>query len=393
MSSPTVILGVGGGIAAYKSCDLLRRLQDLSFDVIVVPTPASLNFVGRATWEALSGHPVTSEVWESVDTVRHVSLGSSGFPILIAPATADLIARLAAGRADDLLTNTVLASSAPKFLAPAMHPQMWLNAATRANVATLRSRGFFVLDPVEGRLTGSDSGIGRLPDTGAIVNAFTEFLGDKKDLKGKRFLISAGGTREAIDTVRFIGNRSSGKQGYALAKVAAARGGIVDLVLANADFPSLPGITIHHVENVEQMRNTLHSLASTADVVIMAAAISDVKPAVINDRKLHKEELHSITVVPNPDIVAELSATRRQGQIIVAFAAETNDHLDSAQAKMARKGVDIIYVNDVSGGAIFGSDTSYGTILLRDGAQISVGESSKEDVAGILLDAVREKLG
>ena len=393
MSSPTVILGVGGGIAAYKSCDLLRRLQDLSFDVTVIPTPASLNFVGRATWEALSGHPASSEVWEAVDTVRHVALGSSGAPILIAPATADLVARLAAGRADDLLTNTVLASTAPKFLAPAMHPQMWQNPATVANVATLRTRGFFILDPVDGRLTGSDSGLGRLPDTAAIINAFTEFLGAKKDFQGKRILISAGGTREPIDPVRFIGNRSSGKQGYAIAKIAAMRGANVDLVLANADFPTLPGMTIHHVETVEQMRHTLHRLAPSSDVVVMAAAISDVKPVASREDKIHKDELHSLELIANPDIVAELSASRTRGQIIVAFAAETEDHLASARAKMERKGVDIIYVNDVSGGAIFGSNTSYGTILLRDGAHISVGESSKEVVAGILLDAVREKLG
>jgi len=393
MSSPTVILGVGGGIAAYKSCDLLRRLQELSYDVTVIPTPASLNFVGKATWEALSGKKVTTEVWEDVESVRHVALGASGSPILIAPATADLMARLAAGRADDLLTNTVLASTAPIFLAPAKHPQMWLNPATVANVATLRSRGYFVLEPATGRLTGEDSGIGRLPDTASILHAFTEFLGGKKDFHGRRVLVSAGGTREPIDAVRYIGNRSSGKQGYALAKIAAMRGAQVDLVLANAEFPAFPGITIHRVETVDEMRTELKKYAAAVDVIAMAAAVSDARPENASHHKLHKEELRSISLTLNPDIVTELSASRPQGQVILAFAAETDDHLTSAQEKMERKGVDLLYVNDVSGGAIFGSDTSYGTILLRDGARISVGESSKEGVAGILLDAVRDKLG
>lgn len=391
MSSPTVILGVGGGIAAYKSCDLVRRLQDYSFDVTVIPTPAALHFVGKATWEALSGHPVTTQVWEMVDSVRHVSLGASGAPILIAPATADLIARLAHGRADDLLTTTVLASQAPIFIAPAMHPQMWLNPATQENVATLRSRGYFVLTPDEGRLTGSDSGIGRLPDTSSILHAFTEFLGQKKDYRGQTVVVTAGGTREPIDAVRFIGNRSSGKQGYAIAKIAATRGAQVELILANAHFPDFPGVRQHRVETVEEMNQKLSQLVPSCDYLFMAAAVSDVKPANPHGEKIHKNELHSIDLEENPDLLANLSKHKRSDQIFVGFAAETSDVIASARSKLERKQLDAIYVNDVSGGAIFGRDTSCGTILLRDGAQVSVGESSKEVVAGALLDAVRER--
>ena len=391
MSAPTVILGVGGGIAAYKSCDLLRRLQDFSYDVTVIPTPAALNFVGKATWEALSGHPVTTQVWEMVDSVRHVALGATGAPILIAPATADVIARLAHGRADDLLTTTVLASQAPIFIAPAMHPQMWHNRATQENVSLLKSRGYYVLTPSEGRLTGSDSGIGRLPEISEILHAFTEFLGSTKDYRGKRVVVTAGGTREPLDAVRFIGNRSSGKQGYAIAKRAAMRGARVDLVLANASFPDFPGVEQHAVETVAELEAVLQRLVPASDFLFMAAAVSDVRPENPSAEKVHKGELHAISLVQNPDVLAALSASKRSDQIFVGFAAETSDAVASALSKMERKNLDAIYVNDVSGGAIFGSDSSYGTILLRNGAQISVGESSKEEVAGVLLDTVRER--
>ena len=212
-----ILLGVGGGIAAYKSCDLLRRLQDQGFEVTVIPTPASLNFVGKATWEALSGKSVYTQVWESVEKVNHVSLGDKADYIIVAPATADLIARIANGRADDLLTNTILASTAPKLLVPAMHPKMWLNPATQANVSKLREMGFVILEPATGRLTGNDSGVGRFPDTSTIIEKFTNEILVKPDLVGSRILITAGGTREAIDDVRFISNRSSGNQGVALA--------------------------------------------------------------------------------------------------------------------------------------------------------------------------------
>ena len=392
-SNRQVILGVGGGIAAYKACDLLRRLQERGFDVFVIPTPASLNFVGKATWEALSGNPVTTQVWEEIPSVRHVSLGSANIPILIAPATADLIARIAAGRADDLLSTTVLATEAPVFLAPAMHPAMWKNQATQDNCEILEMRGFGFIEPAEGRLTGEDSGIGRLPETIDIINAFENFLGQSLDLKDKRVLISAGGTREPIDAVRFIGNKSSGKQGYALAKIAAQRGAHVDLVLANAHFSPFPGVTFHHVSTAEELLATMEPLALTADIVIASAAVADAKPLHTSEKKIHKENLKSINLVENPDVIATLAIAKKPHQIFVGFAAETENHSASAWEKMERKGLDVIYVNDVSGGAIFGSDSTYGTILTRDGAQISVGESSKEELAELLLNVVREKLG
>ena len=392
-SQRQVILGVSGGIAAYKACDLLRRLQERGFEVTVIPTPSALNFVGKATWQALSGNPVTTEVWEEVESVRHISLGSANIPMLIAPATADVMARIAAGRADDLLTTTVLATKAPIFFAPAMHPAMWSNSATIENRKILEMRGYGFIEPATGRLTGSDSGVGRLPESIEIINAFENFLGQELDFKEKRILVSAGGTREAIDPVRFIGNRSSGIQGYELAKVAARRGAVVDLVLANADFPAFPGVTIHHVVSADQLLKTMSQLSHSADVIISSAAVADAKPSQKSVKKLHKEDFHSIQLIPNPDVIASLSASRKPGQVFVGFAAETDDLIHSAQAKMAKKDLDVIYVNDVSGGAIFGSSTTYGTILTRDGAQISVGESSKEELAGLLLDTVREKLG
>ena len=263
-----VILGVGGGIAAYKSCELLRRLQDHGYVITVVPTPASLNFVGAATWEALSGRPVTTQVWESVHTVPHIALAERADFFLIAPATADLIARLAMGRADDLLTNLVLASDVPKMIVPAMHPSMWLDPATVANVSTLRSRGFTVMDPEVGRLTGDDVGPGRFPETQAIISNFDHMTGHKQDLLGKKVLITAGGTREAIDPVRFIGNRSSGKQGVALAKAARDRGAQVQLIAANCDVANLKGIEIVEVETTSQMQTALQKHFDQCDILI-----------------------------------------------------------------------------------------------------------------------------
>ncbi|MFM7860278.1 MAG: bifunctional phosphopantothenoylcysteine decarboxylase/phosphopantothenate--cysteine ligase CoaBC, partial [Candidatus Nanopelagicaceae bacterium] len=260
-----ILLGVGGGIAAYKSCDLLRRLQDQGHQVTVVPTPASLNFVGRATWEALSGKPVYTEVWDEIDKVNHVALGDRSEYIIIAPATADLISRLAHGRADDLLTNTVLASNAPKLLVPAMHPKMWLNEATQRNLAELKNRGFYSLPPAVGKLTGGDSGIGRFPDISAILEVFQNEILVKTDLKGLKILITAGGTREDIDEVRFIGNRSSGKQGAAIAKVAKARGAEVTLIAANMDTTALVGINTIPVKSTEELADALSANFDSCD--------------------------------------------------------------------------------------------------------------------------------
>jgi len=387
-----VILGVGGGIAAYKSCELLRRLQDRGYVLTVVPTPNSLNFVGAATWEALSGRPVTTQVWESVHTVPHVALAERADYFLIAPATADLIARLAMGRADDLLTNLVLASNAPKMIVPAMHPSMWLDPATVANVATLRSRGFTVMDPEVGRLTGNDVGPGRFPETEAIVSTFDEMTGQKQDLLGKRVLITAGGTREAIDPVRFIGNRSSGKQGIALAIAARNRGAKVQLIAANCDISTLQGIEVFQVETTAQMQNTLQENFGQCDLLIMSAAVADARPVQAASEKIKKSNLSSIELQANPDLLAELS-TQKTGQVLVGFAAETKDHLQEARRKLEAKGLDVIYVNDVSGGAIFGQDTTMGTILIRNEADIAVKEVSKDALSNTLLDHAIRQLG
>ena len=387
-----VILGVGGGIAAYKSCELLRRLQDRGYVITVVPTPSSLNFVGAATWEALSGRPVTTQVWESVHTVPHIALAERANFFLIAPATADLIARLAMGRADDLLTNLVLASDVPKMIVPAMHPSMWFDPATVANVATLKNRGFIVMEPEVGRLTGDDIGPGRFPETTAIISTFDGMTGHKQDLAGKKVLITAGGTREAIDPVRFIGNRSSGKQGIALAQAARDRGAQVGLIAANCDVSHLKGVELFPVETTAQMQAALQKQFDSCDILIMAAAVADARPSEVASDKIKKVALSSIDLEENPDLLAEISA-RKSKQILIGFAAETKDHLQEARRKLEAKGLDVIYVNDVSGGAIFGQDTTMGTILIRNEADIAVKEVSKDALSNTLLDQAIRQLG
>ena len=387
-----VVLGVGGGIAAYKSCELLRRLQDRGYVITVVPTPSSLNFVGKATWEALSGRAANSQVWEDVHTVPHISLAEKADFFLIAPATADLIARLAAGRADDLLTNLVLASNVPKMLVPAMHPSMWLDPATVTNVQTLRTRGFIVMEPEVGRLTGSDSGVGRFPEVSSIIDAFDDVTGQRQDLKGKKVLVTAGGTREAIDPVRFIGNKSSGKQGVAIALSARNRGAQVHLIAANVDTSALQGIEISTVESTSQLHEVLLQQFPLCDVLIMSAAVADAKPKAFSLEKIKKSFFGSIELEENPDLLASLAPVRTH-QMIIGFAAETKDHLQEARRKMSAKGLDVIYVNDVSGGAIFGQDTTLGTILLRNDADIAVKEVSKDALGNLLLDQAIRQLG
>ena len=387
-----VVLGVGGGIAAYKSCELLRRLQDRGYVITVVPTPSSLNFVGKATWEALSGRAANSQVWEDVHTVPHVSLAEKADFFLIAPATADLIARLAAGRADDLLTNLVLASGVPKMLVPAMHPSMWLDPATVTNVQTLRTRGFIVMEPEVGRLTGSDSGVGRFPEVASIIDAFDDVTGQQQDLKGKKVLVTAGGTREAIDPVRFIGNKSSGKQGVAIALAARNRGAQVHLIAANVDTSALQGIEISKVESTSQLHEVLLQQFPQCDVLIMSAAVADAKPKAFSLEKIKKSLFGSIELEENPDLLASLAPVRTH-QMIIGFAAETKDHLQEARRKMDAKGLDVVYVNDVSGGAIFGQDTTLGTILLRNDADIAVKEVSKDALGNLLLDQAIRQLG
>ena len=392
-----LLLGVAGGISAYKSCDLLRRLQDEGFIVDVVPTQASLNFVGKATWEALSGRKVITDLWSEVENVPHISMAKENNIIVIAPTTADLLAKLASGRADDLLTNIVLASTAPKILVPAMHPEMWSNAATIQNVKILQDRGFTVITPGEGRMTGSDFGVGRYPETSNIIAEVNKHLPQLADLLGRKILITAGGTREPIDPIRFIGNRSSGKQGFALALAAASRGAQVHLVTANTDLPNVEGITTTLVETAEQMSAVLELEFPHSDALIMSAAVADAKVANYSEDKIRKESLNRVDLAKNPDILKSLANSKKFNQVIIGFAAETSEDLvileESGRTKLASKSLDLIYVNNVSNGAVFGSDFTQGLIIDRDMNVIKVPEISKDTLSDILLDQLVSKLG
>jgi phosphopantothenoylcysteine decarboxylase/phosphopantothenate--cysteine ligase len=392
-----LLLGVAGGISAYKSCDLLRRLQDEGFIVDVVPTQASLNFVGKATWEALSGRKVITDLWSEVENVPHISMAKENNIIVIAPTTADLLAKLASGRADDLLTNIVLASTAPKILVPAMHPEMWSNAATVQNVKVLQDRGFIVVNPGEGRMTGSDFGVGRYPETSNIIAEVNKHLPQLADLLGRKILITAGGTREPIDPIRFIGNRSSGKQGFALAVAAASRGAQVHLVTANTDLPTVEGITTTLVETAEEMSAVLELEFPHSDALIMSAAVADAKVANYSEAKIRKESLNRVDLAKNPDILKSLSTNKKLNQIIIGFAAETSEDLatleENGRAKLASKSLDLIYVNNVSNGEVFGSNFTQGLIIDRDLNVIKVPEISKDTLSDILLDQLVSKLG
>ena len=391
-----LLLGVAGGISAYKSCDLLRRLQDDGFIVDVVPTQASLNFVGKATWEALSGRKVITDLWSEVENVPHISMAKENNIIVIAPTTADLLAKLASGRADDLLTNIVLASTAPKILVPAMHPEMWSNAATVQNVKILQDRGFTVVNPGEGRMTGSDIGVGRYPETSNIIAEVNKHLPQVADLLGRKILITAGGTREPIDPIRFIGNRSSGKQGFALAVAAASRGAQVHLVTANTDLPTVEGITTTLVETAEEMSAVLELEFPHSDALIMSAAVADAKVANYSETKIRKESLNRVDLAKNPDILKSLSTNKKLNQIIIGFAAETSEDLatleENGRAKLASKSLDLIYINNVTNGAVFGSNFTQGLIIDRDMNVIKVPEISKDTLSDILLDQLVSKL-
>jgi len=392
-----LLLGVAGGISAYKSCDLIRRLQENGFIVTVVPTESSLNFIGKATWAALSGNKVYSDLWSDTEDVPHIMLAKKSDLIVIAPATADLIARIAQGRADDLLTNIVLASTKPKILVPAMHPEMWLNDATQSNVKLLRSRGFLIIEPDFGKMTGSDVGVGRYPESTRIITEINGHLLRNADLIGKKILITAGGTREPIDPVRFIGNRSSGKQGFALAKAAANRGAEVHLIIANSELPSIDGITTTAVETADEMASVVAIEFEHCDALIMSAAVSDFKVSNSADLKYHKDEINSISLATNADIISNVSKSKRSSQVVVGFAAETmNDSIDLERAgakKLMSKGIDLIYVNDVSNGKIFGSDQTSGVIMDASGVVSQVPSISKDTLSEILLDQLLIKLG
>ena len=356
------------------------------------PLPNSRYLVGAATWAALSGRPVFTQVWENVHEVSHISIAQTADFFLIAPATADLIARIAGGRADDLLTSLVLAAQTPILIVPAMHPSMWTAASTVANVALLRERGFTVMEPDFGRLTGSDSGQGRFPESAAIIQVFNALTGHIQDLLGKRVLVTGGGTREAIDPVRFIGNRSSGKQALALAKAAVLRGAQVHLIAANTDTSALSGVEVTHVESANEMGQALLLQFPTCDVLVMAAAVADARPLHHYSEKIKKNQLEVIELEATPDLLASLSAIKTN-QVMIGFAAETSELIASASAKLTAKGLDVIYVNDVSGGAIFGKDTTQGMIISRTGAHIALKEVSKDALANLLLDHAIRQLG
>jgi phosphopantothenoylcysteine decarboxylase/phosphopantothenate--cysteine ligase len=393
-----IVIGVGAGIAAYKVCDLVRRLSEAGHEIRVIPTPESVRFVGTATWEALSGHPVSTTPWDDVPSVPHVRIGQQADLIVVAPATADLLARSAAGLAPDLLGNVLLTARCPVIFAPAMHTEMWLHPATVANVATLRARGAIVLEPASGRLTGPDSGPGRLPEPAELAAAAARVLargGLPPDLAGRRVVVSAGGTREEIDPVRFIGNWSSGRQGYAVAAAAAARGAEVTLVAANTDLPDPAGVRVVRVTSAADLRAAMLPLAQAADAVVMAAAVADYRPAVRSAGKLKKTggAPAPISLAENPDILRELAGPlRRPGQVIVGFGAETSDLLANGAAKLAAKGCDLLVVNQVGDGLAFGTADNAAEILAADGERVSVPRGPKENLADVIWDLIAVRL-
>ncbi|TDC40183.1 bifunctional phosphopantothenoylcysteine decarboxylase/phosphopantothenate--cysteine ligase CoaBC [Micromonospora sp. KC213] len=397
--SAEIVLGVGGGIAAYKACELLRLFTESGHRVRVVPTASALRFVGAPTWAALSGQPVADDVWSDVHEVPHVRLGQRADLVVVAPATADLLARAAHGLADDLLTNTLLTARCPVVLAPAMHTEMWEHPATVANVATLRSRGVRVIEPAVGRLTGADSGKGRLPDPSEIFaiarRALARGVDAPADLAGRHVVVTAGGTREPLDPVRFLGNRSSGKQGYAFARAAVARGARVTLVAANVALPDPAGVDLVRVGTTEELRTATLAAAEGADVMVMAAAPADFRPASYASSKIKKVDgggAPTIELVTNPDIAAELGRQRRPEQLLVVFAAETGDAEANGRAKLARKRADLIVVNEVGVDKVFGADTNAATVIAADGTVHVLPEQDKEDLADGVWDLVVSRL-
>jgi phosphopantothenoylcysteine decarboxylase/phosphopantothenate--cysteine ligase len=396
---PRIVLGVSGGIAAYKACELLRLLTEAQHDVIVVPTKAALNFVGAATWAALSGHPVVTDLFDDVHEVPHVRLGQWADLVLVVPATADLLARAAHGMADDLLANVLLTARCPVVFAPAMHTEMWQHAATQANVATLRSRDAVVIEPAVGRLTGADSGPGRLPEPAEIAEVARRVLargiaGLRPDLAGRRVVVSAGGTREPLDPVRFLGNRSSGRQGYALATTAVARGAEVTVVAANVTLPDPAGAKVVRVGTADELRAAVLEAAAGADAVVMAAAVADFRPATVAGSKIKKADADppALELTRNADVLAELGRLRPAGQVIVGFAAETDDVLAHGRAKLAAKGADLLVVNEVGAGLGFDVPENSATILAADGTTTEVPAGPKAALADVVWDLVAARM-
>ena len=423
-----VVLGVAGGIAAYKACSLLRLLSEAGHDVTVVPTAAALNFVGAPTWAALSGKPVHTDVWSDITEVPHVRIGQQADLVIVAPATADLLARAATGQADDLLTNVLRTARCPIVMAPAMHTEMWDHPATQANVATLSERGVHIVPPASGRLTGKDTGPGRLPEPEDLFAVCRRILahGESADrgasaavdavaadtmpilegrLRGQRIVVSAGGTREPLDPVRFLGNRSSGKQGYAVAAEAARRGADVTLV-STVGLPVPDGVTVVAVETAQEMRLAMLEAADQADVVVMAAAVADFRPEHYVEHKIKKshdgagdDSAPELRLVRNPDILAELVRHRGDaaGPVIVGFAAETGDDegsvLDHGRAKLARKGCDVLVVNEVGKGVAFGQEDNTVHLLLQGSSRVvEAGPAPKAIIAAAIWDLVETLL-
>jgi phosphopantothenoylcysteine decarboxylase/phosphopantothenate--cysteine ligase len=401
-----VILGVGAGIAAYKACELLRLFKESGHSVRVIPTQDALRFVGAATWEALSGEQATTDVWTGVADVPHVKLGQSADLLIVVPATADLLARAATGMSNDLLTATLLTARCPVVYAPAMHTEMWEHPATRHNVATLRARGALVVEPAVGRLTGKDSGKGRLPDPADLFELAEKIISGTRGsrapvlddrslpLTGKLVLISAGGTREELDPVRFLGNWSTGRQGYAFAKSAVALGADVTLVAANVELPDPAGAKVVRVVSARDMHAAMLAEATAADVIIMTAAVADFRPVARSAQKIKKDGTRPspIELTENPDILADLSMRRKEhgpdGQVIVGFAAETAPDLDAARAKLARKGCDMLVVNQVGNGQGFGTTDNEWLVLDAAGTVTGISRRSKDDLADDILAQV-----
>lgn len=430
MSGLRIVLGVSGGIAAYKVCTLLRSFTEAGHDVTVVPTPAALRFVGEATWAALSGNPVATDVWSEVHEVPHVRIGQQADLVVVAPATADLLAKAAHGLADDLLTSTLLTARCPVVFAPAMHTEMWQHPATRANVALLRDRGAHIISPASGRLTGADTGPGRLPEPEELFTLCLAVLavgahgmvdgsadapleewpepipgadvdGPDRTLAGRHVVVTAGGTREPLDPVRYLGNRSSGKQGYALAATAAERGARVTLVSAKTALTPPPGVQVIHVGSAMQMRDAVTLAAAEADVVVMAAAVADFRPKEYAGTKIKKtlddDSAPVVELERNPDILAGLAADRGcdPRPVLVGFAAETGDETGSvvelARQKLARKGCDVLVANEVGTDKVFGQDVNTVHILFRDGREDrTVGPAPKAVIAAAVWDAVAD---
>lgn len=396
-----VLVGVSGGIAAYKACELVRGLRRDGHDVTVVPTAAALRFVGTTTWAALSGRPVATEVWAGADQVPHVALGRTADLVMVAPATADLLARAASGRADDLLTSVLLTARCPVVFAPAMHTEMWHHPATVANVAVLRSRGAVVVDPDSGPLTGADSGAGRLPEA-AELHALAATIADRpevgrraaeQDLRGLGVVVSAGGTREHLDPVRFLGNASSGRMGWSLARAAALRGARVRLVAANVDQPAPTGVEVSTVVSTADLQTAMAVEAAEADMVVMAAAVADFTAGVQAETKIKKagEAGYTLALDQTPDVLAGLVAGRTDpAQVLVGFAAETADNqaalVELGRAKLARKGCDLLVLNDVSGGRVFGEAANRITLLTAEGVSGPIA-GPKDTLAHDIWDA------